>query len=111
MKQKTLIPLDFKVTPEIRLLAKAKGWPDPDEQREKFIDWHRAKGNKFLDLEAAFRGWLRYALEHGLAAPSRPTPGLAQTQIKGNKPHYNIEKSKKWLEDLKAELDKKTRMT
>jgi len=84
MKQKTLIPLDFKVTPEIRLLAKVKGWPDPDEQREKFIDWHRARGRKFYDFEAAFRGWLRYALEHGLAGPCpRPTPGLIKAEDNG----------------------------
>ena len=83
MKQKTLIPLDFKVTPEIRLLAKAKGWPNPDKEVEKFIDWHRARGRKFLDKEAAFRGWLRYALEHGLAGPSRPTPGLIKAEDNG----------------------------
>lgn len=32
-------------------------------ETEKFLDHHRAKGSKFLDWEAAWRNWMRRAIE------------------------------------------------
>jgi len=58
-KPKVEAPKDFQVSPEIVALAKMKGWPDPHEQVDTFIDWHKSHGNMFSDWEAAFRNWMR----------------------------------------------------
>jgi hypothetical protein len=61
MKKKSMVPRNFIVTAAMRQLAEQNHWPNPDDECDAFIDHHRAKGSLFVDIEAAFRTWLRNA--------------------------------------------------
>lgn len=55
----------FTVTNGMRELAQRKGWPNPDDEVEEFVDhytatgWRMKGGQPIVDRDAAFRLWLR----------------------------------------------------
>jgi hypothetical protein len=63
MKVKKLVPEDFEPSHRHYEIARERGWPDPDEEYEKFIEHHVAAGNKFANVDMAFTKWLRKAAE------------------------------------------------
>ncbi|MGX1160405.1 hypothetical protein RKD54_001314 [Pseudarthrobacter sp. SLBN-100] len=59
----TTLPVDFKVTEEMRDWARNEALEaQVDLETEKFRDYHQAKGSKFVDWEAAWRNWMRNTL-------------------------------------------------
>lgn len=75
-------PEGFTVSDRIRELAQERGWPDPDQEIEAFLDywiarnWKAKSGVRIVDKEAAFRTWLRnqakWAKERGNGNASIP---------------------------------------
>lgn len=64
-KRRTTLPEDFEVTDQMAEWAVQRGI-QPDRLRsetEKFADHHRAKGSTFIDWIAAWRTWMRNAVE------------------------------------------------
>lgn len=56
------LPDDFTVTAAMQSWAmEACPLVDPGAEVVQFIDWHRAKGSKHKDWEAAWRTWMRRA--------------------------------------------------
>jgi hypothetical protein len=78
MKKKR-VPTDFIVSARIRELAQRNGWPDPDSERDAFVDHHTAKGSLFVDLEAAFRTWLRNAARW--RSREEPVPTIEDKEV------------------------------
>lgn len=64
-KRATPVPKTFTITDERRSWAVSKGVPagDVDIETEKFLDYHRSKGNTLTDWTAAWRNWMRKALD------------------------------------------------
>ena len=63
-KIKSLGLKDFSISPEMeKWLNKQNLEFNPQEEIPKFIDYHLAKGSKFKDFNAAFRNWIRKAIE------------------------------------------------
>ena len=64
-KSATSAPAEFPLTGSLQKWAD-KNAPGIDLQIEKakFLDHHRAKGNRFKDWQAAFRNWMRRAVEY-----------------------------------------------
>lgn len=69
---------EFAVSGRIRELAKQRGWPNPDDEVEAFVDhweavgWKRKGGILITDREAAFRTWLRNAMKWNKGKPVQP---------------------------------------
>tara|TARA_Y100000310_G_scaffold341278_1_gene439949 strand:+ start:1973 stop:2359 length:387 start_codon:yes stop_codon:yes gene_type:complete len=61
--KKSAFPSNYHISDGLRSLAREKGWAAPDQELERFRDFHLAKGNKFKDWESAFRNWLRKGKE------------------------------------------------
>lgn len=57
--RKTLFPENFEITTEMSLWASAHQIEIAEKELESFRDYHTAKGNRFIDWNAAFRTWLR----------------------------------------------------
>ena len=53
---------------------------DVTAEAEAFRDFHRAKGNVFADVDAAFRTWLRNAKRYATGPPGRQQ-GVTPAQI------------------------------
>jgi hypothetical protein len=64
-REKALTLSNFTITPNMTKWLEKNGDPrvDPETEVAKFIDHHQAKGNVFKDLNAAFRNWIRKAIE------------------------------------------------
>lgn len=64
-KRATSLPMDFMVTETMREWATSKGLNPTvlQSETEKFLDHHRSKGNTFKDWEAAWRKWMRNAID------------------------------------------------
>ncbi len=64
---KTVAPEVFPITDQMRAFV-AKDAPGIDVQREteKFLDHHRSKGSVFIDWSAAWKNWIRRAVEFGV---------------------------------------------
>ncbi|MDD4357542.1 MAG: hypothetical protein PHN98_09845 [Smithellaceae bacterium] len=63
-KTPTLPPEDFSITDKMREYAKAKGYTgDLESLKEKFLNYHRAKGSKFASWESAFKNWVLKEIE------------------------------------------------
>lgn len=80
---KTLIPVDFKITDEMRVWARAKvPQVDIEAQTEIFCDYWRAHGKKMMDWAATWRNWMRRSPEFSrpvtqysqMARPRAPAP-------------------------------------
>jgi hypothetical protein len=63
-RAETEVPESFAVTDEMKewAVANAPGF-DLDRETGKFLDRHRARGSKFKDWTAAWRTWMRQAVE------------------------------------------------
>ncbi len=62
-KYKTAVPDQFPVEEAHIEYAASLGFSrqEVDEQTTRFLDYHLAKGSRFLDWQAAWRNWLRNA--------------------------------------------------
>lgn len=62
-KNKTAAPAEFDITPEMKKWAEPLGFSTAAliAQTEIFLDWHRARGNKFVNWNAAWRNWIKKA--------------------------------------------------
>jgi hypothetical protein len=70
---KTPVPEPFEITPEMNAWANEKvPTVDLTIETEKFINHHKKKADRFVDWIAAWRLWMRNAVEWGVK--SRPTP-------------------------------------
>jgi hypothetical protein len=58
--QKTGCPAVFEPSENMKEWA-SKAYPNLNltVETEKFLDWHKAKGNSFTDWDAAWRNWIR----------------------------------------------------
>lgn len=63
-KRSTLVPLDFRPTKNHYALAMRKNYPDPNSEFERFIDYYRARGRRYVDWNRAFNNWLRLAVKY-----------------------------------------------
>lgn len=61
---KQLIKEDYFPTKELQEKLTIKyGRIDFKNETDKFIDYHQSKGNKFVDVNAAYRNWIRNAVK------------------------------------------------
>ena len=61
---KQLIKQDYFPTKELQEKLTIKhGRIDFKNETDKFIDYHQSKGNKFVDVNAAYRNWIRNAVK------------------------------------------------
>lgn len=62
-KNKTAAPAEFEITAEMKKWAEPLGFSTIAlvGQTEIFLDWHRARGNKFVNWNAAWRNWIKKA--------------------------------------------------
>lgn len=62
-------PSSFPISDERYLKAKQMGWKGTrqklEEQRDQFLDYYTAKGEKRVDWEASWRTWVRKAIGYG----------------------------------------------
>ena len=74
-KRATSLPVEFTITETMREWATGEGLNPTvlQSETEKFLDHHRSKGNTFKDWEAAWRNWMRKAIDWS-------KPGLAKNQ-------------------------------
>jgi hypothetical protein len=77
--RRTSAPQDLPITENMHSWAKDRGLTKLDLDREttKMLDFHRAKGSKFIDWIAAWRTWMNRAGEYhlSLVAPVTPISG------------------------------------
>lgn len=75
-KPLTLAPEGFQITDKIKEYAQKKGFTgNLQNLSEKFLNYHRAKGNRFVSWEAAFKNWLLKEVEfHPAAASAADAP-------------------------------------
>jgi hypothetical protein len=65
-KRRTPAPKAFEITADLRSWAEAKGLRfDLDAETERFLDYHRSKGNAHSDWKAAWRNWMAKAVQFG----------------------------------------------
>ena len=70
-KPLSLPPEDFHLTDQIKSYAQKKGYTgDLQTLSEKFLNYHRSKGNRFSDWNAAFRNWILKEVEFHPPEPS-----------------------------------------
>ena len=64
-KRRSQIPETFTPSDEVVIKLRLE-WSLTDiaKQRQRFIDYHRAKGNAFMDHDRAFQNWMRNAKEY-----------------------------------------------
>lgn len=57
---KKTCPDDFQVSESMKEWATSKGFPTDrlESETDRFLDWHRSKGNRFADWTAAWRNWI-----------------------------------------------------
>lgn len=75
-KPLTLPPETFPISDQMKAYAQKKGFTgDLQNLSEKFLNYHRAKGSRFSDWNAAFRNWILKDLEfHPAAASATDAP-------------------------------------
>jgi DNA-binding transcriptional ArsR family regulator len=75
--KKTSVPSSYAPDEQLAEQISSK-WPKLrlDEEVEKFQDYHRAKGSKFVDWDAAFRNWCRNADKFRLKAAGMSEDGF-----------------------------------
>jgi hypothetical protein len=71
--KKTRFPEDFRVTMKMVEEAQAQALADPRKEYPAFRDYHLAHGTLMLDWEAAFRTWLRRAVEYDKLKAMKPS--------------------------------------
>ncbi|MFJ4012229.1 hypothetical protein [Streptomyces sp. NPDC090026] len=59
-----------------------------DRETEKFLDYHRAKGTKNRDWNAAWRNWMRKAVEFGASPSARRSSGHTPYQAPTDRSVY-----------------------
>ena len=64
-KRATSLPVEFTITETMREWATGEGLNPTvlQSETEKFLDHHRSRGNTFKNWEAAWRNWIRKAVE------------------------------------------------
>ncbi len=77
---KSVVPEDYEPTPEMVAAMVAETGLDEKQIRTEtasFRDYHRSKGNRFADLPAAWRSWMRspYRKQQPRAATAEPARG------------------------------------
>lgn len=88
-KNATAVPDSFVVTTElyewaIASLGLQRGVVD--QETDKFLDYHRAKGSTMKDWVAAWRNWMRNSLTF---TRSNGKGAVAQTKSKDGKPYWD----------------------
>jgi uncharacterized protein YgiM (DUF1202 family) len=73
MQMKKLIPDDWQPTPELTqsINTKLNNEVNHESETDQFINYHLSKGNKFADIERAYRNWCRKSVEYAKARESR----------------------------------------
>lgn len=76
-KRKAVFPEDWKLDPSLREWARSKGFTDAkiDAMRDACVDFHRGKGNVFLDFNAGFRTWASNELTRNPPSSQQPANG------------------------------------
>jgi len=79
-KRETLIPENFSISDAVKEWAVEKGFDHLDAHLANFIDSCKAKGYKYRDWDAAFRGaisknWAKVAKLHAATSTATPKPG------------------------------------
>jgi hypothetical protein len=69
-KRETLIPENFTVSEAVKTWADGKGFDQLDAHLANFIDSCKAKGYKYLDWDAAFRGAIAKNWAHVVPKPT-----------------------------------------
>lgn len=68
--RKTKAPATFEITEDLRVWAAArKVQADLIEETERFLDYHRSKGNAFNDWKSAWRNWMSRSKQYAPASP------------------------------------------
>ena len=74
VRRATAAPAAFHLTDEHRAFAKERGFEgDLEQETAKFLDHHCATGKGFRNWEAAWRNWIRKAIEY--SRPRAPQHG------------------------------------
>jgi hypothetical protein len=80
-QKKALIPTDWSISDSLRAWAKLKRPDctdtDLENLRTQMIDYHRSKGNTFLDFDATFRTWCTNDLKFNGANAKQNSNGIA----------------------------------
>lgn len=90
-RQPTLFTEPFTVSDGIRELAKKNGWPNPDLEKDYFVDyyesigWKMKGGQPIVDREAAFRMWLRRHLQWSQERTQQENEPVVRTGAWGRK--------------------------
>lgn len=114
---------EFEIDDEMRDWAAARA-PNVclEDLKDRFVDWHRAKGKRANDYAAAFRNWARKEQESKFGkpkpvSPSRPSPTVLEAPMRGVKSSLKSEVRAKlvaelgdgpvrsWLDGLDFKLD------
>jgi len=68
------LPPDFTIPDDLKTWATSKGLTEKEIENEtdKFKDHHKSKGNTFKDWDAAWKNWIRKAIEYR-GGPRKPT--------------------------------------
>jgi hypothetical protein len=80
-KAASFAPESFPVTDKMRAFAKKTGFTGNLEwETERFLDWHRSKKNRFKDWTAAWRNWIRKAVEIQKETSTQEPPEMIDTE-------------------------------
>lgn len=73
-RKTTPIPDDFEITLAMRSWAKGRGITAAlPVETEQWLDYHRARGSRFIDWQASWRTWMNNTLKWGgVGAPPAP---------------------------------------
>lgn len=73
-RKATLLPKDFSISEGVRSWAHQKGWTDKELKThlEHFMDWTQAKGQKYVDWDAALRSHIRRNMEKVKQSGKKP---------------------------------------
>ncbi len=83
LKKKSPVPDKLEITTEMESWAKSKGAESLEQETEKFLDYHRAKGNFFIDWTAAWRTWIRNSIQFKINNKSRAGPDFSNSNSLG----------------------------
>jgi len=74
-KSPTLAPEHFPISDQMKAYAQKKGYTgDLQNLSERFLNYHRSKGTRFSDWQAAFRNWILKEVEFHPPGPSVNLP-------------------------------------
>ena len=83
LKKKSSVPEKLEISTEMESWAKSKGAENLEQETEKFLDYHRAKGNLFTDWVAAWRTWIRNSVQFKINNRARAGPDFLNSNSSG----------------------------